>query len=335
MPADRLKNVAATVRHWCAVARYRLAHPDAHRKYREHVSEYFAHLEERCVPMRLGSYSHHAPKKPYVESFPSRGGSPGELSVAIVTPSYNQAKFVGDTIKSVLGQGHPGVRYAVMDGGSDDGSREIIAGYESRLAAFVSEKDAGQSDAIRNGFAMVEGEIMAYLNSDDMLMPGVLAYVDEYFRAHDDVDVVYGHRVIVDDGGMQIGKWVLPPHSDRDLNYFDYIPQETMFWRKRVWDKAGGIDPSFQFAMDWDLILRLVGAGAKFRRLPYFMAYFRAHGTQKSHTMFSTRGEQEIQKILERTHGGNMGRRDYVSVYRSYRRRAAATSLLLDLGIRI
>ncbi|MEI8309520.1 MAG: glycosyltransferase family 2 protein [Verrucomicrobiota bacterium] len=335
MPKERFKNMAASIRHWCGVARYRLIHPDAHRKYREHITEYFARLEEEFVPMRLGVYMQHEPRAPYIERFPRGHGSPGKLSIAIVTPSYNQGKFVGNTAKSVLDQNHPNVRYAVMDGGSQDESRQVIAEYAPRLSAFVSEKDAGQSDAIKKGFSMVAGDIMAYLNSDDMLMPGVLACVEEYFKNHEDVHVVYGHRIIIDENGQQIGRWVVPPHSDTDVRYFDYIPQETMFWRKRIWEKIGGVDPKFQFAMDWDLILRFIGAGAKFRRLPLFMAYFRAHGAQKSHTMSTTSGERETKEILDRVHPGGMDRREFVSVYRSYRRRAAISSVLLNLGIRI
>ena len=326
--------MVATARHWTGVARYRLTHPDAHRKYKEHVAEFIAHLEERFIPMCLGVYMQHEPRTPYLERFPEGNGIPGKLSIAIVTPSYNQGKYVGNTVKSVLEQKHPNLHYAVMDGDSKDSSQQVISEYEPRLSAFVSERDAGQSDAIQKGFSMVTGEIMAYLNSDDMLMPGVLHYVDDYFQKHQDVDVIYGHRIVIDESGRQIGRWVLPPHSDNDLKYFDYIPQETMFWRKRIWDKAGGIDPRFQFAMDWDLILRFIEAGAMFRRLPFFMAYFRAHGAQKSHTIFHTSGEVETRKILDRVHPRGVSRRDFVSVYRSYRRRSAISTIFLKCGIR-
>lgn len=320
--------------HWAGVARYRLTHPDAHRKYKEHFTEFIAHLEEKYIPMRLGVYMQHEPRRPYLERFPQRHGISEKLSIAIVTPSYNQARFVGDTVESVLDQNYSNLRYAVMDGDSKDNSKQVISEYQPRLSAFVSERDAGQSDAIKKGFSMVAGEIMAYLNSDDMLMPGVLDYVDNFFKQYKDVDVIYGHRIVIDESGRQIGRWVLPPHSDNDLKYFDYIPQETMFWRRKIWDKAGGIDPKFQFAMDWDLILRFIEAGATFRRLPFFMAYFRAHGAQKSHTIFRTSGEEETRKILDRVHNGAVCRRDFVSVYRSYRRRSAISTILLKCGIR-
>ena len=139
--------------------------------------------------------------------------------------------------------------------------------YRDRLVHAESRKDNGQGHAINLGFAHARGgEIMAYLNSDDLLMPGSLNYVAAYFAANPDVDVVYGHRVIIDPNGQEIGRWILPSHSDQMLIWADYVPQETMFWRRRIWDKAGGkIDEAFQFALDWDLLLRFREAGAKIR----------------------------------------------------------------------
>ena len=106
---------------------------------------------------------------------------------------------------------------------------------------------------------------MAWLNSDDLLLPGALFYVAEYFRKHPEVDVIYGHRIIINEDNRETGRWVLPPHNDNMLQWADYVPQETMFWRRDLWDKVGGyVDESFQFAMDWELILRFRNAGAVF-----------------------------------------------------------------------
>ena len=175
---------------------------------------------------------------------------------------------------------------------------------------------------------------MAYLNSDDLLMPGVLAYVNKYFQEHPEVDAIYGHRLIVDERGLQIGRWVLPPHSDRDVEFFDFIPQETMFWRKRIWDKVGGIDPKFQFAMDWDLILRFIKAGAKFVRVPYYLAYFRAHESQKSQRVFGTRGQKEIDSLLAGIHEAGVDKKEFIWRHRKFRRKAVACAVLLSMGIR-
>ena len=327
------------IRYWCGVVRYRLTHPAAYRKYLENVGALFARVEEALINlhgMRLGAYRHHDPRPAYKENFPVRNSlRAGQLSFAIVTPSFNQRQYVGETLASVVGQEHPNLQYAVMDGGSKDGSQDVIAKHVQHLSVFVSEPDKGQSDAICKGFSKVSGDIMAYLNSDDMLMPGVLRYVEEYFQNHPEVDVVYGHRVIVDENGMQIGRWILPPHSNRETEYFDFIPQETMFWRRRIWEKVGGIDPSFQFAMDWDLILRFMAAGATFRRVPYYLAYFRAHDSQKSHLEFGTRGRQEIETLLLRVHHGEMDRKEFHKCSKSFRRKAILCTLLLDLGIRL
>ncbi len=130
---------------------------------------------------------------------------------------------------------------------------------------------------------------MAYLNSDDILLGGALDYVAAYFSAHPEVDVIYGHRIIIDEEDREIGRWILPRHDRRVIRWSDYIPQETMFWRRRIWEAAGGrLDESFQFAMDWDLILRFDDAGAVFRRVPAFLAAFRHHAGQKTISAMDT-----------------------------------------------
>ena len=93
---------------------------------------------------------------------------------------------------------------------------------------------------------------MGWLNSDDSINPKALRFVAEYFATHPEADVIYGNRIIIDENDQEIGRWLMPPHDDRVLDWIDYVPQETLFWRKRAWDRAGGIDPTFQFALDWD-----------------------------------------------------------------------------------
>lgn len=254
-------------------------------------------------------------------------------SIAIVTPSYNQSAYLGDTIKSVLDQEYPRLSYAVTDGGSQDESPQIIANYAARLAYSCSEKDEGQSDAIVKGFSKVEGEVMAYLNSDDLLAPGALNYVGEFFARNPDVDVVYGHRIIIDDKGREIGRWVLPPHDNKANRFFDYIPQETMFWRKSLYEAVGGIDPNLQFTMDWDLILKFQAHGAKFVRLPYFLGCFRAHGDQKSQQA-SPVGKEEITSLIKRHGGDDTFGEEYQSVHRKFRRRAMMSVLRMAIGMR-
>lgn len=283
--------------------------------------------------MQLAKYEQYAARDVDFDRLPAPRTS-GELPpIAVVTPSYNHARFLEETIRSVLDQNYPKLSYAVVDGGSDDGSAEIIGRYKDRLSYSVSEPDKGQSDAIVKGMARVDGEIQAYLNSDDLLAPGTLRYVGAYFAEHPEVDVVYGHRIIVDAHTREIGRWVLPPHYGESTKHFDYIPQETMFWRRSAAEKAGGIDPAFHFAMDWDFILRLQASGARFRRLPYYLACFRAHEAQKSQAG-SERGKREIAALMRRTGGDAGWGREYEAAHWKFRKRAFLTSILLSAGIR-
>jgi len=233
---------------------------------------------------RLGVLRHHLPEQLRVPSSYLRTTPPmNPPSISIVTPSYEQGRFLGRTINSVVSQNYPRLEYFVQDGGSTDATREILERFDDSLSGWVSEPDGGQADAINRGFARTSGEVMAYLNSDDLLLPGSLAYVAGYFSAHPDVDAVYGQRVLIDEHDRQIGVWVLPPHDDQTLTVADYVPQETLFWRRSLWERAGAhIDESFKFAVDWDLLLRFREAGARVVRLPRFLGAFRVHDEQKT-----------------------------------------------------
>jgi len=263
------------------------------------TSERMPKAKRGIVPLR--SWRHHAPQRLNLPPKYSRTRPPTDPpSVAIVTPSFNQDEFLARTIESVLDQRYPRLEYVVQDGGSDDNSVEVIRYYENRLTHWVSAADDGQADAIAKGFEKTSGELMAWLNSDDLLLPGALNYAASYLAEHPDVDVVYGHRVLIDTEDNEIGRWVLPPHCSRTLKWFDYVPQETMIWRRSLWEKVGGIDPSFRFALDWDLLLRFVDAGATFVRLPRFLGAFRVHEEQKSLAWAQSVGKPEVRKLRER-----------------------------------
>jgi glycosyltransferase involved in cell wall biosynthesis len=253
---------------------------------------------------RLGVLGQHAPVPLSVPwTYPrTRPPSPAP-SIAMVTPSYNQGAFLERTLHSVLDQGYPSLEYVVQDGGSDDGTLDVLRRHAHRLARWDSAPDEGQADALNRGFAGTRGEIMAYLNSDDVLLPGSLAYVARYLAKHPDVDAVYGHRVLIDAGDRQIGVWLMPPHDDEMLRWSDSIPQETLFWRRSAWERAGGrMDRSFRFALDWDLLLRLVDSGARIVRLPRFLGAFRVHGEQKTQAQIQL-GEEESLRLRRRCHG--------------------------------
>ena len=260
--------------------------------------------------------------------------------IGIVTPSFNQPDFIESTMLSVLNQNYPKLLYVVQDGGSSDASPQIIARHAGRLRAWESTPDQGQGDAIRKGFARIEGElqpddVMAYLNSDDFIVPRALRFVGEYFARHPEVDVVYGHRIIIDGEDREVGRWVMPRHDPAALEWIDYVPQETLFWRKRAWDLAGGIDPNFHFALDWDLLARFQRAGCRMVRLPYFLGCFRVHEGQKTHHAIHTTGAEEMALVRK---GFNPGRESEFATIDRYARktrfRGALDARLLALGLR-
>ncbi|MBX3381015.1 MAG: glycosyltransferase [Phycisphaeraceae bacterium] len=228
------------------------------------------------------------------------GSTPGSPPlISIVTPSFNQGRWLQATIESVTNQRYPRLEYFVIDAGSTDNSVEILKSIGG-LSGWVSEPDGGQADGINKGFARTSGDIMGWLNSDDLLMPGALHCVARWFKNHPDVDVVYGHRVIIDANGNEVGRWTLPRHRGAAFLWGDYIPQETMFWRRSLWERVGGkVDTEFQFAMDWELILRFHRAGAKFRRIPHTLGAFRTHPQQKSIAAIGSIGQREFERLRQ------------------------------------
>lgn len=224
--------------------------------------------------------------------------------ISMVTPSRNQARFIARAMRSVIDQGYPALEYVVVDGASTDGTEQIVRGMSHKLAHMVFEPDSGQAEAINKGFRHTSGDIMGWLNSDDVLLPGTLESVGGFFAAHPEVDVVYGDRVLIDEAGNAIGRWTLPGHHRDAYAWGDFIPQETMFWRRSLWERAGGsLDESFRFAMDWDLIARFDAAGATFAHIPRFLAAFRVHPAQKTSSQMHSVGAQESERILRRLHG--------------------------------
>jgi hypothetical protein len=253
---------------------------------------------------RMTPGAHHPPEPLTVPRRYLRSSPPSPpLSITLVTPSFQQGRFLESTILSVVGQGYPALEYVVRDGGSTDETLEVLRRHAVSLTRWESAPDRGQADAINLGFAETTGEIMGFLNSDDLLLPGSLAYVARYFARHPDVDVVYGHRVLIDEHDRQVGAWLIPAGAERVLRWADCIPQETLFWRRRAWEAAGGrMDESFGFALDWDLLLRFREAGARMRRVPRFLGAFRLHTGQKHGTLLDA-GEREGAALRARANG--------------------------------
>lgn len=202
--------------------------------------------------------------------------------ISVVTPSFNQAQFIEKTIDSVLGQNYPNLEYIVIDGGSNDGSVEIIRRYAKHLAYWISEKDAGAADAIRKGFERTTGTILAYLNSDDVYLPGALHAIADFMK-DPSVDVAYGNLYWIDADGEILGQQRQTPFSNLGYLYGGAtLQQPATFWKRELYLKCGGITPSFRFAFDTDLFFRFAVNGARFRHLNQFLASFRIHSLSKS-----------------------------------------------------
>ncbi len=255
--------------------------------------------------------------------------------ISIVTPSYNQASYLDQTMLSILDQNYPHLEYIVMDGGSTDNSTEVIRRHENRLAHWQSAKDGGQADAVHQGLLKATGDIMAWLNSDDLIMPGTLVYIADYFARHPEVDVVYGHRLVINERGHEVARWVLPQHDSELLLWADFIPQETCFWRRSIHEKVGGLDPSFQFALDWDLLLRFQKAGARMVRLPYFMGAFRIHTEQKNAVTIRTDGYREMNLLRKRELGDEFNRGGLARRVDKAQFKALILTWLMRFGIRL
>jgi Glycosyl transferase family 2 len=290
---------------------------------------------KRFLSPRLNATPHHLPIPLHV---PRRYAQLPKLSepptIAVVTPAYNHGHFLERTLRSVLDQNYPRLQYVVQDGGSRDDTANLLRRYHDRLAHWESRPDGGQANAINLGFRHVQGDIMAYLNSDDLLLPGALHYVAHWFSRHPNVDVVYGHRVLIDTKDREVGRWILPPHDDTILGWADYVPQETLFWRRRIWEKTGAaMDESFQFALDWDLLLRFRAAGARIVRMPRFLGAFRLHEAQKTSAQMATRGDAEIRRLRERTLGRPVAMTEVLFAIRSYLRRHVLYRHLYRFGL--
>ncbi|MFC1692053.1 glycosyltransferase family 2 protein [Candidatus Latescibacterota bacterium] len=208
------------------------------------------------------------------------------LKISVVTPSYNQGKYLEETIDSVLSQGINNLEYIIMDGGSDDNSVDIIRKYEKYLSYWQSQHDEGQTHALIEGFNRATGDIFCWLNSDDIYMPVVLKKVIHYFSENRELELLYGDYIRLYPDGQRIAKPKISFDFSIALHAYLMIPQSSSFWTKRLYNAIGGLNPSFQYAFDCDFFLR---AGFHLKNRPLAIKHvqdiwsqFRLHPTSKT-----------------------------------------------------
>jgi glycosyltransferase involved in cell wall biosynthesis len=227
------------------------------------------------------------------------GARLSRIKFSIITPSFNQAQFIDRAVLSVLNQrGDFDLEYRVLDGGSTDGTLAILRRYESQLA-WTSEPDNGQVDAINKGLKAATGDLVGWLNSDDIFLPGALQKVVTVFSEHPEIEWVHGCCEIIAQNGRPIRRWVSAyknfrarRHSFEHLLTENYVSQMTTFWRRRVHDEIGYLDASLRYAFDYDFWLRLARRGA-----PIFLddriACFRWYATSKSGSNFEAQFRED------------------------------------------
>lgn len=204
------------------------------------------------------------------------------MRITVVTPSFNQGKYIEATLRSVLDQGYPDLELIVNDAGSTDETAEIIDRYASRIAYVQRVPDGGQTDALIQGFQRATGEILAWLNSDDLYEAGALLEVAAHFADNPRDRFIYGDSTWIDEGGsvlrrkreMPFNRWIW-------LRTYNFIPQPSAFWRRDLYEEVGGLDPAFDLAMDTDLFARF-SERTEPRHVARYWSRMRAHADQKN-----------------------------------------------------
>ncbi len=224
------------------------------------------------------------------------------MKVSIITPSYNQASFLGNTIKSVLEQTYPNIEYIVVDGGSDDASVDIIKTHADRIAYWVSEPDQGQSDAIRKGFEHASGDILAWLNSDDVLSLDAVERAVGFFEKNPDIDFVYGNRLAVDEQGRVLYKKRMLPSGAMSVYLSMVLGQESCFWRRELYDRVGGVNPERFFSMDYELFSKMAQQG-RFKYCPGIWGGFRIHASSRTMKEYATFGKKDVAEVQQSVWG--------------------------------
>lgn len=234
--------------------------------------------------------------------------------ISVIVPSYNQAEYLEKTLRSVIDQEYPGVELIVIDGGSDDGSVDILTKYDEHISFWVSEPDEGQTDALIKGFNKSTGEIQCWLNSDDLHEPNTLMGVASYFENKPDVDAVFGSTIWIDSEGKPLRvHHEIPFNKFIWLHTYNYIPGMSMFWRRSIYERSGGLNKKFNLAMDADLWSRFSEIG-KIGHVREVWSRMRFYPEQKNRLL---RDASDIEDDVIRARAWGTDRPNFLSLKRS------------------
>jgi glycosyltransferase involved in cell wall biosynthesis len=228
--------------------------------------------------------------------------------ISIVTPSYNQGEYIEQTILSVIYQGYDNLEYFVLDGGSTDNTVEVIKKYEDKINYWHSKKDNGQSAAINEGFAMSTGDILYWLNSDDVLLPGTLLKIGRLFKSVTEPTLIFGNCLHYHQVNLKVrGSNVVKAQQFYKLSLYDYLIQPSTFWNRAAWEITGKINDDIYYVMDWEWFVRAEKAGVKFVGINDYISIFRLHDVHKTSTKgIGNKRDIEMAEIYGRFNSENI-----------------------------
>lgn len=237
--------------------------------------------------------------------------------ISIVTPNLNQGQFIEDTILSVINQNYPNLEYIIMDGGSTDNSVDIIKKYEKYVTYWISHEDNGQAGAINRGFSIASGEILGWLNADDLFLPYTFKYISDQFDVNSisSGEILFGNCMHLNETTNSVaGSDVEKAHDIFNIELCDYIIQPSSFMTRKAYDIVGPFQESMRYGFDWDWFIRAKQKSIKFKPIKKYLSIYRIHPLHKS----STGGDERIRELCEiykRYHGERIAS-SYIKMYR-------------------